>query len=80
MAEERKPAMSIDEIEAVLVDLPEEQLDDLMDRVAVRRGMSPEIQHSWIAEVERRLDEVDAGEVELIPVEETIAKMRAMLR
>lgn len=80
MAEERKPAMSIDEIEAVLVDLPEEQLDDLMDRVAVRRGMTPEIEQSWMEEVERRLDEVDAGEVELIPVEETIAKMRALLK
>jgi putative addiction module component (TIGR02574 family) len=80
MAEERKPAMSIDEIEAVLVDLPEEQLDDLMDRVAVRRGMAPEIEQSWMEEVERRLDEVDAGEVELIPIEETIAKMRALLR
>jgi putative addiction module component (TIGR02574 family) len=80
MSEERKPAMSIDEIEAVLVDLPEEQLDDLMDRVAVRRGVSPEIEQSWMEEVERRLDEVDAGEVELIPVEETIAKMRALLR
>jgi putative addiction module component (TIGR02574 family) len=80
MAQERKPAMSIDEIEAVLVDLPEEQLDDLMDRVAVRRGMSPEIEESWVEEVERRLDEVDAGEVELVPVEETLAKMRAMLR
>jgi putative addiction module component (TIGR02574 family) len=80
MAEERKPAMSIDEIEAVLVDLPEEQLDDLMDRVAVRRGLTPEIEQSWVEEVKRRVAEYDRGEVEGIPMEETLAKMRAMLR
>jgi putative addiction module component (TIGR02574 family) len=80
MTEERKPPMSIDEIEAVLVELPEEQLDDLIDRVAVRRGFSPENDQDWNAEIARRVAEYDRGEVEGIPMEETLAKLRAMLK
>jgi hypothetical protein len=78
MSQERKP-MSIDEIEAAALELPADQIDELIERLAERRGVAPDIEQSWMEEVERRLDEVDAGEVELIPVEETIAKMRALL-
>jgi hypothetical protein len=80
MTEERKAPMSIDQIEAVLVELPEEQLDDLIDRVAVRRGLSPEIDPDWNTEIARRVAEYDRGEVEGIPMEETLAKLRAMLK
>jgi DNA-binding transcriptional MerR regulator len=79
MPGERKP-MSLDEIEAAALELPVEQIDELIDRLADRREMAPEIEQSWMEEVERRLNEVDAGEVELIPIEETIAKMRALLK
>ena len=79
MPGERKP-MSIDEIEAVLVDLPEEQLDDLIDRVAVRRGVSLDTDSEWSTEIARRVAEYDRGEVEGIPMEETLAKLRAMLK
>jgi hypothetical protein len=80
MTEERKPPMSIAEIEAVLVELPEEQLDDLIDRVAIRRGLSPESDQDWNTEITRRVAEYDRGEVEGIPMEETLAKLRAMLK
>jgi hypothetical protein len=79
MSGERKP-MSIDEIEAVLMDLPEEQLDDLIDRVAIRRGLSPDIDQDWSTEIARRVGEYDRGEVEGIPMEATLAKLRAMLK
>jgi hypothetical protein len=58
MAEERKPKMSIDEIEAVLLDLPGEQLDELMDRLATHRGMSLDLEREWLEEVERRVGRV----------------------
>jgi putative addiction module component (TIGR02574 family) len=80
MAEERKPKMSIDEIEAVLLDLPGEQLDELMDRLATHRGMSLDLEREWLEEVERRVAEYDSGEVEGVPMEETLRKLRAMLR
>lgn len=79
MPGERKP-MSIDEVEAVLVDLPEEQLDDLIDRVAVRRGVSLDTDSEWSTEIARRVGEYDHGEVTGIPMEETLAKLRAMLK
>lgn len=72
--------MSIDEIEAVALALPEEQLDELIDRLATHRGMSPELQQDWLREVRRRVTEYDAGEVEGIPMEETLARLRAMLQ
>jgi putative addiction module component (TIGR02574 family) len=79
MPGERKP-MSIDEIEAAALELPEDEIDELIDRLAVHREMDPEIERSWKEEVDRRLAEVDAGTVELIPIEETLAKMRALLK
>jgi putative addiction module component (TIGR02574 family) len=79
MTEERK-RMSIDEIEAVALELPDEQLDELIDRLAMRRGMSPDLEQEWLDEVQRRVAEYDAGEVQGIPMEETLAKLRAMLR
>jgi putative addiction module component (TIGR02574 family) len=80
MPEERKPKMSIDEIEAVARELPGEQLDELMDRLATHRGMSPDLEQEWLEEVQRRVAEYDSGEVEGIPMEETLRKLRAMLR
>lgn len=68
------------EIEAVLADLPEELYEELLDRVSIRRGMSPDTEQSWLDEVQRRVAEYDAGEVEGIPMEVTLAKLRAMLR
>ena len=37
------------------------------------------IEAAWSAEIERRLRQIDAGEVELIPWEEVRAKMHALL-
>lgn len=68
------------EIEAALANLPEEDYEELLDRVAARRGMSPEAEQGWLDEVQRRVAEYDAGGVEGIPMEETLAKLRAMLR
>ncbi len=79
MTEERK-RMSIEEIEAVALELPQAQLDELIDRLAAFRGMSPELEQEWLREAERRVAEYDAGAVEGIPMEETLAKLRAMLR
>lgn len=42
--------------------------------------MSPEIDQDWSTEIARRIAEYDRGEVEGIPMEETLAKLRAMLK
>ena len=38
-----------------------------------------EIEAAWSDEIKRRLDEIDSGKVELIPLEEVIARMDARL-
>jgi len=45
---------------------------------ALLRSLNPaqaEIDASWAAEAERRIDELDAGEAQLIPGEEVFAKL-----
>ncbi|HEX6042312.1 addiction module protein [Longimicrobium sp.] len=71
--------MSIDEIEAVALELPREELDELIDRLAAHRDMHPGLEQEWLDEVRHRVARYDAGEVEGIPMEETLAKLRAML-
>ena len=55
MTEERKRKMSIDEIEAIALELPGEQLDELIDRLDAHRGMSADLEHEWLEEVQRRV-------------------------
>jgi len=38
-----------------------------------------EIEAAWGDEIKRRLDEIDSGKVELIPLEEVLARMDARL-
>jgi putative addiction module component (TIGR02574 family) len=72
--------MSIEEIEEIALELPDGELDELIDRLAARRGIIAETDQDWTEEVRRRMAEYDAGEVKGIPMEETLAKLRAMLR
>jgi putative addiction module component (TIGR02574 family) len=39
----------------------------------------PDVEHAWAAEIERRLAQIDAGEVELIPWEEVKEKILGRL-
>lgn len=78
MTEERK-RMSIDEIEAVARELPQEQLDELIVRLAAHRGMDADQEQEWRDEIKRRVAEYDAGEVEGIPMGQTLERLRAML-
>lgn len=78
MTEERK-RMSIDEIEAVARELPQEQLDELIVRLGAHRGMDADQEQEWRDEIKRRVAEYDAGEVEGIPMGQTLERLRAML-
>jgi putative addiction module component (TIGR02574 family) len=76
MTEERKPPMSIQEIEAVLVDLPDEQLDDLLGRVMSQRtGTDDDIDPAVLAEAHRRLDEMKSGRVTPVPFEQLLDEL-----
>ena len=65
--------MSIEEIEAVLVNLPDEQLDGLLDRVVSQRiGAGDEIEPEILAEARRRLQEMQSGRVQAVPFEQLL--------
>ena len=64
-------------VEEVL-ELPAEVRINLVDRILVSLNlpMRPDIDKIWSEEAERRVAEIDRGEVELIPGEEVFAKIR----
>lgn len=72
MPGERKP-MSIDEIEAVALELPEDDRDELIARLSARRTHDPSIRQAWLDEAERRMEQVRAGKMRLIDADEVLA-------
>lgn len=59
--------------------LPLHERTELIERLVVAHERFDEIMASWDAEIARRIEEVDSGRAELIPMEVTLAKLRAML-
>ena len=73
---ERRRRMSIEDVEAALVELTDEELDDLLGRVISQRTGVDGDDSAWLAELNRRIDEVEAGTARTIPVEAVFARMR----
>ncbi|HEX5869732.1 MAG TPA: addiction module protein [Longimicrobium sp.] len=65
--------MSIDEIEAVALELPEEDRDELIARLSAKRTHDPSIRQAWLDEAERRMELVRAGKMRLIDADEALA-------
>jgi putative addiction module component (TIGR02574 family) len=74
--------MTIEQLERQLLELPAnerariarrliESLDDPADKVD-----EGAVETAWKVEIERRIEQMDRGEVEMIPAEEVFAKIR----
>ena len=72
MPGERK-RMSIDEIEAAALELPEDERDELIDRLSGGRTRKDAIRQAWLDEAERRMELVRAGKMRLIDADEVLA-------
>ena len=72
MPGERKP-MSIDEIEAAALELPEGDRDELIERLSARRTRNESIRRAWLDEAERRMELVRAGKMRLVDADEVLA-------
>ena len=61
--------------------LPPEARAELTERLVERLGqdISPEITSEQLAEVRRRIAQVESGEVKLIPGDEALARVRNLL-
>lgn len=69
--------MKTDELRNEAISLPVELRAPLVD--ALLKSLNPaqaEVDKLWAAEAERRIAEIDAGQVELRPGEEVFAKLR----
>lgn len=60
------------------LELPADARIGLVDRILASLNLPtrPEIDRMWAEEAERRVAEIDRGEVDLIPGEEVFAKIR----
>jgi putative addiction module component (TIGR02574 family) len=60
------------------LELPADARIGLVDRILASLNLptQPEIDRLWAEEAERRVAEIDAGKVELVPGEEVFSKIR----
>ncbi len=69
---------AVDRVFDKALDLPADERIGLVDRILVSLNLPtrPDIDRLWAEEAERRIAQIDRGEVELIPGEEVFAKIR----
>jgi hypothetical protein len=62
--------------------LPADELDWLVESLLIKdkSAAEAEVEAAWDGEIKRRLDEIDSGAVELIPLEDVIADMDATIQ
>ena len=63
----------MDVVDSLPIDMKLEIIDHLLESIS---PTNKEVEDAWKEEVERRIDEVESGEVKLIPGEEVFARMR----
>lgn len=73
MSGERKPTMTIDQIEAVALELPEDDREELIARLSANRTRDADVRQAWLDEAERRMQRVRAGEMRLVDADEALA-------
>lgn len=76
MPGERK-TMSIDEIEAAALELPLDEREELIARLHAAHSADREIDSAWRAEVRRRMELINAGDVEWFDEEDVLAELEA---
>ena len=70
--------ITLDQIVEETRELPGEVVAEQIDRIMVARhgGMNPAIATEWKAETSRRIAEIEAGTVQGVPLEESLARAR----
>lgn len=71
---------TLEEIQAEAMKLSTEERAELADRLWASLSPQGEIDAAWDVEIERRVKQLEAGEVETIPHETVIAELRAKYR
>jgi putative addiction module component (TIGR02574 family) len=63
-------------LEAAALALPREERAQLARRLIESLDDDPQVEEAWAIEIQRRLDAIDRGEVEMIPAEQVLAEAR----
>jgi len=73
--------MTIKELYAETRRLPREQAAELMDLMLIDTFSAPDlaVEEAWGREIDRRLAEIESGQVQGIPGEEVMAKARKIV-
>jgi putative addiction module component (TIGR02574 family) len=67
-------------VEAQALKLSPEERAQLADRLIASLFEDSEIEDTWAAEVERRIEEIESGRAKPIPAAESIARARAAIK
>ena len=67
----------LDVVDSLPIDMKLELIDHLLESISPTKK---DIDEAWKEEVERRIDEVESGEVKLIPLKEVRERFRARYR
>ena len=67
----------IQAVEAQAMKLTPSERADLADKLWLSVNSREEVDAAWDAEIARRIEQIDSGEVECVPWETVMAEMRA---
>ncbi len=72
-----------EEVQQIAHELPEDQrvqlANSLWESVGAENDDAAAIEAAWDGEIKRRLDEIDSGSVELVPLEDVLDRMDARI-
>jgi putative addiction module component (TIGR02574 family) len=73
--------LTLDQIVEETSHLPADVVAELVDRIVLARhgGIPTDIETDWKTEVHRRIEEIEAGEVQGVPIEESLARARKII-
>lgn len=66
-------------LEAAALALPRGERARLAQRLIESLDDDPQVEEAWAAEIQRRLDSIDRGEVEMIPADQVLSEARRRL-
>jgi len=74
-------SMTVDQMVEEIRSLPHDVMTNLVDRVLFEShgGQQPDHAQAWSRTVHRRMEEIRSGKVQLVPGEETSAKIRRIV-
>jgi len=74
-------SLTLDQIVEEAQQWPDDVVAELVDRLMLAKhgGLDPALDAAWRGEAHRRLAELENGTVQGVPLEDTLAKARAIL-